>query len=57
MDFSKEDMNDPAAFNRIIWEGIKGNQSYPRERSGAEMRHSGTPQPETKHVSDGAGSK
>jgi hypothetical protein len=55
MDFSKEDLNDPQAFNRIIWEGTKGTP-YPTTRSGAELRHSGTPQPETKQVERSAGS-
>jgi hypothetical protein len=44
MDFSQEDRNDPAAFNRIIWEGMMGNKPYPARRSG------GTPQPETKQA-------
>ena len=57
MNFSKEDMNDPAAFNRIIWEGMKGNQPYPTTRSSAEMRHSATPQPETKQISGPTASK
>lgn len=56
MDFSKEDMNDPAAFNRILWQGLKGNTPYPATRSGAEIRHSGTPQPESKQISGNAGS-
>jgi hypothetical protein len=50
MDFSKEDLNDPAAFNRIIWEGMKGDKPYPAVRSGVELRHSGTPQPESRQV-------
>jgi hypothetical protein len=50
MDFTEEDRNDPAAFNRIVWEGIMDGKPYPTTRSGAELRHSGTPQPETKQV-------
>lgn len=57
MDFSKEDLNDPAAFNRIIWEGMKGDKPYPTVRSGAELRHGGTPQPETRQVNMAGGSK
>jgi len=50
MDFTSEDLNDPQAFNRIIWEGMKGGKPYPTTRSGADLRHGGTPQPETKKV-------
>lgn len=57
MDFSEEDLNDPAAFNRIIWEGMMGGKPYPTARSGAVMRHSGTPQPETRQVGAAGGSK
>jgi hypothetical protein len=52
MDFSQEDLNDPAAFNRIIWEGMMGNKPYPTTRSGATTRHGGTPQPETRQASN-----
>jgi hypothetical protein len=44
MDFRSEDLNDPAAFNRMIWEGMMGNRPYPARRSG------GTPEPETLQV-------
>jgi YVTN family beta-propeller protein len=27
--FSKEDLNDPAAYNRVLWEGTMGDQPYP----------------------------
>jgi DNA-binding beta-propeller fold protein YncE len=57
MDFSAEDLNDPETFNRIIWEGMMGNKPYPTTRSGAELRHSGTPQPETRQVNVSGGSK
>jgi YVTN family beta-propeller protein len=57
MDFSAEDLNDPEAFNRIIWQGLMGNKPYPANRPGAEMRHGETPQPETKPVSGEAGSR
>jgi hypothetical protein len=50
MNFSKEDLNDPAVFNRIIWEGMMGGKPYPTTRSGADLRHGGTPQPETRDV-------
>jgi DNA-binding beta-propeller fold protein YncE len=33
MDFSKEDLVDPVAFNRILWQGIKGDQIYPGDVS------------------------
>src|SRR5262249_33778629 len=33
-DFSKEDnLGDPEKFNRIIWEGLKGNVPYPFDNS------------------------
>ncbi len=48
MDFSKEDLNDPQTFNRIIWEGIKGTP-YPKTNS-AGLRPSGTPQPDSRQV-------
>jgi len=54
-DFSKEDRIDPEKFNRILWEGLMGNKPYPTTRSGAVMRHSGTPQPET-HANANGGS-
>jgi len=56
LNFSAEDLNDPQTFNRIIWEGMKGNTPYPMVRSGAVL-HGGTPQPETKQVGSNAGSK
>jgi len=48
MDFSKEDLNDPATFNRIIWKGMMGNKPYPTTRSGANLRSGGTPQAESR---------
>jgi DNA-binding beta-propeller fold protein YncE len=48
MDFSKEDLNDPQTFNRIIWEGMKGTP-YPKTSSGG-LRPSGTPQPDSKQA-------
>jgi len=48
MDFSKEDLNDPYKFNRIIWEGIKGTP-YPKTNS-VGLRPSGTPQPDSKEA-------
>jgi len=49
-DFSAEDRIDTEKFNRILWEGLMGDKPYPATRSGADLRHSGTPQPETKRV-------
>ncbi len=49
MDFSKEDLNDPHTFNRIIWEGIKGTP-YPATRSGSGLKPSGTPKPESRQA-------
>jgi hypothetical protein len=38
-DFSVEDhLGDPDKFNRIIWQGLKGNVPYPTERNGADPR-------------------
>jgi hypothetical protein len=37
-DFSTEDRVNPAAFNRVIWHGLKGNVPYPTNRSGANLR-------------------
>jgi YVTN family beta-propeller protein len=38
-DFSKEDnLKDPDKFNRIIWAGLKGDQPYPAERTGLNLR-------------------
>ncbi|HXY24447.1 MAG TPA: beta-propeller fold lactonase family protein [Candidatus Acidoferrum sp.] len=50
MDFRKEDLNDPGAFNRIIWEGMMGGKPYPTTRSGDVLGHSGTSQPDTEPV-------
>ena len=50
MNFKEEDVNDPEAFNRIIWEGMMGNRPYPNARSGADLRHMTTSQPEAKEV-------
>jgi hypothetical protein len=55
-DFSQEDRIDSEKFNRVIWEGIMGDEPYPTTRSGAELRHSGTPQPETRQASNKGGS-
>jgi hypothetical protein len=39
-DFTREDdLKDPEQYNRIIWEGIKGDVPYPTERSGLDLRH------------------
>jgi len=55
MDFSAEDLNNPGALNRIIWEGLMGGKPYPNTRSGANLSHAGTPQPETRQVSGKVG--
>ncbi len=39
-DFSSEDRVPTNLFNRVIWEGMKGKQPYPRFRSGKVMRTS-----------------
>jgi DNA-binding beta-propeller fold protein YncE len=38
MDFSKADHVDPVAFNRVVWQGLKGDVPYPTYRSGADLR-------------------
>jgi len=38
MDFSKEDRINPAAFNLVVWKGLKGNVPYPTYRSRADLR-------------------
>src|SRR5215469_12913831 len=38
MDFSVEDRVDPVAFNRILWQGLKGAKPYPNTPSGADLR-------------------
>ena len=37
-DFSSEDRVDPVAFNRILWQGLKGNQVYPGDANLAQTR-------------------
>jgi hypothetical protein len=38
-DFSVEDhLGDPAKFNRIVWQGLKGDVPYPSQRTGADLR-------------------
>ena len=55
MDFSQEDLNNPDQFNRILWEGLMGDKPYPTTRSGADLRRSATPQPESRQVSGNSG--
>ncbi len=31
-DFSEADQVPPAAFNRVLWKGLKGDQPYPAQR-------------------------
>ena len=38
MDFSVEDRVDPRAFNRILWQGLKGSKPYPSIPSGLDLR-------------------
>jgi YVTN family beta-propeller protein len=40
MDFSDADHVDPAAFNRILWKGMMGNQPYPAVPIGLDLRQS-----------------
>jgi DNA-binding beta-propeller fold protein YncE len=37
-DFSKEDRVDPEAYNRVLWQGLKGNQVYPGDPNLAVTR-------------------
>jgi len=37
-DFSAEDRVNPAEFNRVIWQGLKGDVPYPTNRSGTDLR-------------------
>lgn len=37
-DFSAEDLVDPVAFNRILWQGLKGDQLYPGDANLAQTR-------------------
>ncbi|HXS20932.1 MAG TPA: bifunctional YncE family protein/alkaline phosphatase family protein [Steroidobacteraceae bacterium] len=41
MDFSSEDKVDAVGFNRIVWRGVM-ETPYPAERSGLDMRRSGS---------------
>ncbi|MBI3677012.1 MAG: beta-propeller fold lactonase family protein [Proteobacteria bacterium] len=38
-DFTAEDRLDSAAYNQILWQGLKPNQPYPVARPGTNMRH------------------
>ncbi len=38
MDFSVEDKIDTAAFNKMLWEGLKGNTLMPEEHNGRDLR-------------------
>jgi hypothetical protein len=38
LDFSKEDRVDPVAYNRILWQGLKGDKLYPGDQNLAETR-------------------
>jgi hypothetical protein len=37
-DFTDADKNDPAVYNRVLWEGTKGDKPYPAGRSGLDVR-------------------
>jgi hypothetical protein len=52
-DFSAEDRVNPAAFNRVIWQGLKGDTPYPTKRSGADLRQNR--EPAAKAVAGGSG--
>jgi hypothetical protein len=56
-DFSVEDRIDSEKFNRILWEGLMGDKPYPTVRSGADLRHSATPQPDTRQVKTKGGAQ
>jgi YVTN family beta-propeller protein len=36
--FVKEDLNDAAAYDRVLWEGTMGGRPYPETRSGRDLR-------------------
>jgi len=36
-DFTSEDKVNPAAFNRVLWEGLMGGRPYPAVRSGLDL--------------------
>ena len=38
-DFTDADRNDPALFNRVLWEGTMASRPYPTARSGLDLRH------------------
>jgi hypothetical protein len=38
-DFTDADRNDPALFNRVLWEGTMASKPYPTARSGLDLRH------------------
>jgi YVTN family beta-propeller protein len=38
-DFTDADRNDPAVYNRVLWQGTMSGKSYPTDRSGLDMRH------------------
>ncbi len=38
MDFTSEDRVDAAAYNRILWQGIMGDQTYPNGPTGLDLR-------------------
>lgn len=38
MDFSVEDRLDPVIFNRVLWQGIMGQRTYPATSSGEDLR-------------------
>jgi YVTN family beta-propeller protein len=37
-DFTDADKNDPAVYNRVLWEGTMGDKAYPGRRSGLDLR-------------------
>ena len=39
MNFASEDKMDFARYNRVLWNGIMGDQPYPAARGGKDLRH------------------
>jgi hypothetical protein len=37
-DFTDADKNDPAVYNRVLWQGTMGDKPYPAGRSGLDLR-------------------
>jgi hypothetical protein len=37
-DYTDADKNDPAVYNRALWQGTMGDKPYPTRRSGLDLR-------------------